>query len=644
MFEWNDDYKWMFEKGAISDFVGPNDANTGIFEGHPYRGLAKEILQNSLDAKNPALPDSEPVIVEFALFDVPAGEIPGLSRLNEVIQRCSEAFPEDTDDGQTVAEWKRKSNLLIQQETIPVLKISDYNTTGLSGVTKFRGTGWSTLVRQTGATNKSNGQGGSHGVGKFAPYSFSALRTVLYATKNTENETAFQGKTILTSFEENGGTWRNVGVFGNSVETGCPAIFDMNEVPEVFRRDEYGTDVIAVGFESDDDWMEQIALSILQYCFYVIYDGRLIVRIKAVDRTLEFRKDNLNEQMVFFEQWHKDHIESKEFDFTAPRFFSILQNPKMKHFIETPSTIKRGEVGLYLLVDPSIEDKAIYEMRRSGMGICEDRGWKIGARFNGIFIATGNNAVDSTPEHNIDSFLRKCEGQAHNEWSSAIYKGNKKEADAVIGNIHKWILGKIRGEMPNLDVPSHDAFGLSDYLQNNFSVGDNKEEENAFLNYEPLSMETKAGGSSKSKPVVSTVKSNSGTKKKKKKDEKQEKKPGGGGNPKPNNRRGKKTGTVSEVEIKGVVTPFDDKTGQYVVSFSSDKNLKNLSLQINVNSDDQNNGAAEISKAFINGREARSYGGKVLVGDIRKGERVTILLQLDQNRRCGLEVKAYAEQ
>ena len=187
MFEWNDDYKWMFEKGAISDFVGPNDANTGIFEGHPYRGLAKEILQNSLDAKNPALPDSEPVIVEFALFDVPAGEIPGLSRLNEVIQRCSEAFPEDTDDGQTVAEWKRKSNLLIQQETIPVLKISDYNTTGLSGVTKFRGTGWSTLVRQTGATNKSNGQGGSHGVGKFAPYSFSALRTVLYATSSARS-------------------------------------------------------------------------------------------------------------------------------------------------------------------------------------------------------------------------------------------------------------------------------------------------------------------------------------------------------------------------------------------------------------------------------------------------------------------------
>ena len=70
MFRWKDEYGWVFGENCV-DAVGPNDADTGLFEGHPYKGLAKEILQNSLDAKNPDLPISQPVVVEFACMQVP---------------------------------------------------------------------------------------------------------------------------------------------------------------------------------------------------------------------------------------------------------------------------------------------------------------------------------------------------------------------------------------------------------------------------------------------------------------------------------------------------------------------------------------------------------------------------------------------
>ena len=78
--------------------------------------------------------------------------------------------------------WVRQSKQYLSQRYMHVLKISDYHTTGLTGVTALKDTNWSGLVREKGAQKK-RGKGGSHGVGKFAPYSFSSLRTVLYSTK-----------------------------------------------------------------------------------------------------------------------------------------------------------------------------------------------------------------------------------------------------------------------------------------------------------------------------------------------------------------------------------------------------------------------------------------------------------------------------
>ena len=66
MFSWNDLYGWRFGGNCVCHAVGPNEADTGLFEGHPYKeAYQKEILQNSLDAKNPDLPDTQPVEVEF---------------------------------------------------------------------------------------------------------------------------------------------------------------------------------------------------------------------------------------------------------------------------------------------------------------------------------------------------------------------------------------------------------------------------------------------------------------------------------------------------------------------------------------------------------------------------------------------------
>lgn len=645
MFVWDEKYKWGFDKGGISDSVGPNEADTGIYEGHPFKGLAKEILQNSLDAKDPDLDDAIPVKVDFSLLYLPKNEIPDADRLDEVISHCSEMFSTG-DDGKKLNEWKKQSHaFLMSDNLVPVLKISDYNTKGLDGVTKTTGTSWSALVRQKGTTNKGDGAGGSHGVGKFAPYSFSAVRTVLYSTMNKAGETAFQGKSILTSFFENNQMYQNIGVFGDSsISETYPAIFDTEDLPEPFRRTECGTDVIAVAFDRQDDWMEQIALSILQYCFYTIYKGQLEVSIIDGEKKIILKQSNLQVQMDFFEEWNKNHEASEAgFDFTAPEYLRVLRNEKTIHIpMQFPDDKKpMGEVELYLLVDNNIPNRGIYEMRKTGMEITEDTKWKIGAHFRGLFIATGNNSVDNSPETNIDSFLRHCEDQAHNEWAAAFYKQKQKEAAKIIGRIHTWILENVKKEIIDIDGPAHNAYGLEKYLKNTFATGDDKDEEEAYQNYKPLNFKADQLDMGTNKKAVISQPSNGGShsKRKKKNCEKQEQSAKN-----PNNKQHKKQKPSEQVGIGYVQCPYNEITGKYRISFMANEDFQNLSLLLRINNDGNSSYDAAVSNANINGKELNILDDRIYIGNVNKGQRVQLETEIINADRLSLEVIAYAEQ
>lgn len=85
MFQWKENFQWIFSNLGSSDKVGVNESGIGIFKRQPYKGLAKEILQNVTDAKNPELPDEVPVRAKFELIYVDLEDIPGHERLREVI-------------------------------------------------------------------------------------------------------------------------------------------------------------------------------------------------------------------------------------------------------------------------------------------------------------------------------------------------------------------------------------------------------------------------------------------------------------------------------------------------------------------------------------------------------------------------------
>lgn len=465
-----------FSELGAADKAGVNDAGIGIFKRQPYKGLAKEILQNITDAKDDTLSVDVPVRARFEFVYVDRDDIPDYQRLNEVIHKCHEYY-HDGDDGLKLKVICDASEKYLGHEgKVPVLKISDYNTYGLRGVHEEKGSNWTGLVRERSATNKSNGSSGAFGVGKFAPYNFSALRTVLYSTKTREGETAFQGKAILTTFSEfdedkkKNIVKQNIGLFANTESDNFDAVFSVDDIAPVFRRDDVGTDLFVLGFEKEEDWIEQSAISVIEYFFYSIYRGKLNVEIVEGDKVVEINKSNLGAMIAYYEEYCKEHMENDTtFSFTAPSYWAMLTNPNCKSIVGKKFEYNghsMGEYELYLLVGDECADRKVLEMRQAGMKIREDINFRIQTNFTAIFIATGANAVSDEPKDNISSFLRKCENQAHDDWAADEYKEEKEKARGIINKIHSLILEAVKAEMPDMGDKSIDAFGLSEFLRN----------------------------------------------------------------------------------------------------------------------------------------------------------------------------------
>ncbi len=641
MFAWRDKYQFIFSDLGASDKVGVNDVGIGVFKKKPYIGLTKEILQNSTDAPDPGLPEGTPVKVRFELIHIDRDDIPDVERLNNAIHSCYEYYPHGDDGIKLKRIRDAAERYLSQPGKVPVLKISDYNTTGLCDVLAEKGSNWSGLVRERSATNKTSSSSGSFGVGKFAPFTFSSLRTVFYSTKTIKDEIAFQGKALLTTFKEGNTLKNNIGLFADTTTSNYDAVLSLDDIAPVFRRIETGTDIFVLGFEKEADWMEQSAISVIEYFFYSIYKGNLSVEIAEGNKVICINQGNLSEMIAEYESYCAEHMKDDvTFHFTAPLYWRVLSGPHKvikQPFIYNSQSM--GEYELHLLTGDDVAEKKALEMRQAGMRITEDNSFRIQMNFTGIFIATGVGAASAEPKDNISSFLRKCENQAHDDWAADEYPEEKEKAKGIINKVHSIILEAVKKEMPDFGKDSVDAFGLSEYLPNEESDDDRKEEA-AFSDFRPLSFEIQSVKTGRHRRLADiSMKKNGGSKHKekgKKKETDKEKK-------RRNNKHGNGTGKVSEVSISKKRTPYDSTTGEYKVSFVADEAVADLMLGIKIGSDDDNMSRAEIQKATLDGRSLSIKNGMVAVGAVTVGEKRVLRIKLSEAGGNALEVRAYAE-
>ena len=262
---------------------GFNDPGMEHFTGNRLQHLGREVPQNTIDAKV-----GDPARISIKLIKVPTSSLPGNAELAQAVKRCLVTAPEDRDT-KAVKFFKNASKLLAAKD-IQVLQIRDANTTGFTGPCA-NGKPFFAMLKATGQSQKRETSTGSYGIGKFAPFVVSDLRTVFVSTVWADSDGVLhhyvQGKSVLMShLDDKDQTRRGTGFWG-IIKKCQPVTEDSSALPNWLRmsdprnglRNQNGTMLSIVGFEAVKGWQNILAANIAENFFGAISRHELEVEI-----------------------------------------------------------------------------------------------------------------------------------------------------------------------------------------------------------------------------------------------------------------------------------------------------------------------------------------------------------------------------
>lgn len=618
---------WYFPSNDHGENKGINDSGVATFRGTPLKSLAREICQNSLDAAT-----SKTVRVDFANYDIPVSDVPGADVLKETFERCLSYW--NGQKAKTTKDFFKNAFEKITADKISVLRISDFNTKGLTGSRKTNdiNTDWMRLTKSSGSSDKKGPAGGSFGIGKFAPFACSDFSTVFYNTYDIEDECAYQGVSRLVTFErEDGETTQGIGYFGN--ERNTPVFESLNLDPN-FARDpgDYGTDVYILGYRfSQEDWESAIVVSILDSFLGAIWNEKLTVNVGSV----KIDKSTLSELM---EEYAEELANTYVLE-----YYQVLTSPETKWFEN--NHLGLGTIKLGYLLNGNDFHRKVAMIRQTGMKI------KDGDRINGFISFAGILFIEGDA---INERLRALENPEHTEWQPDRAT-NPFEAKQLIKSINDYMkkcLEELVEQGPQNEI---DAVGVGNFIPDTPDDEKNQNREEAIsdvvIEIEKRVIERKHI------PDVASVETGDDESTRKvdpidgEEDEDWLHGEGGGDHvdpPRPPQPVDYIDGTKKDIGASKEIKPSkfmyicsDPDEGKYMVDFipSEDSDLGKLSFFLSGETEAYK--AELISATQIGGSALNICGNSLTDLHFKKGQHLRINLQISHKDYCSMEVKAY---
>lgn len=434
------DIDWVFAPTGGGDVTGVNDPVTTTFKGDISYHLARESIQNIIDARDPK--QHGPVIAEFELIDRQANQLHFNETLKKVLVGCRDFNRKNKD----AVEFYNSALFKIEHNNfIPILRVSDYNTVGLTGDDDDRDGNYFQLMKAVGDSSKSGNKGGSFGLGKGAYYAASSFRSIFVSSVYGKDKYVFQGKARLSSYSDphTSEMMQGNGSFGLPKQK---PVRDLSMIPHTFQRTDMGTDFYIVGFVDEGEWKDQMMKSVLNHFWYTISMGHLEVTIQhqTVNRT--------NLELLMKEYFDETQPDKTKIPNPWPYYLAFTSN---EHKVFTDTLPVLGKVKLFVLMKEDFPQKVIY-MRQTGMMIQK----------KGIGSVNGYAAVFVCDDDEGNLILQKMENPEHNEWNKenaleSVYAEKaeraEKELREFVGNSLKALTGS--------EMPSSSRIGqLEDYL------------------------------------------------------------------------------------------------------------------------------------------------------------------------------------
>jgi len=427
--------KWHFPLSNNSVTRGLKESGIETFKGQILSSLTREIIQNSLDARKTEL---SPVKVVFKYFNISNKDFPDIETFkNNIVDSIEESkLLKDT----TTLRFFEDAKKIIENDKIPFVRISDFNTNGLTGSRTSETSDWKNLVMSSGVSDKNSEAGGSFGIGKNAPFACSSLHTIFYSTLDKEGLSAHQGVSNLISVnrpEKNDHT-QGIGYYASN--SAHSPIYEQASFDATFERLDSGTDIYIAGFRfSKEIFEKEIVKSVLDNFLYAIYKETLIVETngslinkETLKKTVELNKSIIekesNELLELLENentiWHRD--------------------------------FRNNEADLALLID-SEGSRKISAIRKPWMKIRYFDGFSRTVDFIGAFIIHGKN---------LNADLRRMENQQHDKWETdRLSSYERKLGITLLQDIRRYISNKIL-ELNTFDSDqSLELIGADEYIR-----------------------------------------------------------------------------------------------------------------------------------------------------------------------------------
>lgn len=401
---------WNFPSNGGGVINGVADSGVEIFRGKEIPSLAREICQNSLDA---AIDEKSAVTVEFQRYEVTPKDIPDVQSFKRVLEACLAFW---TGKSEKTVAFIRQAILKLKSSS-SVLRISDFNTTGLAEPFNYRAmTGWNTLTKINGGAIKSDDKAGNFGIGKNAPFANSFLRMIFYRTFNIKVEDAkqkveraAQAVAKLVSFDLD--AWNiasGTGYYGEM--QGNMPVQSISALDKIYKRIKRGTDVFIYGFNGGNTWEEELTSALIENFLVSIYRDKLRVKVQG----REINKATLDAVV----------------NDNAANYYKILTGDNAVKTFETDFH-GLGKLKLGVLVDPNAKlNRRVLIVRKSGMKLFELDRFSRTLNFTAILELEGDK---------LNAFFRHMETPDHTNWEPTRHPTYPLKAKQYLAELKSWV-------------------------------------------------------------------------------------------------------------------------------------------------------------------------------------------------------------
>lgn len=438
---------WNNPVDDADQWDGFNEPGIAHFAGSPIRYLAREANQNSFDEAV----DGLTVRVVMRHLSVETASIPNVDELRETIERCKAAASKESPKAE---QFFTSAAEELAKKKISVLEISDFHTHGMRGPSE-NGTPFYAFMKAKGQSRKESATAtGSFGIGKFAPYAVSKLRTVFVSTVFQDGDGKYhqltQGKSILMSHDD-GSKKRRQGFGFWGIQERCQPIAGISpDIPAwILRSDDEaklaeskGTKLTILAFDSVPGWQENLAASVAENFFGAINAGKLEV---DVDSRHILNKDTITD---FFEKKdirtaiEKQKNEPDQFDNCSNYLVALQDSPEV--IIEESEMQHLGLCQLRILLDEALPKKVC--VLRNGMFISDSlAGLKSFSDFK-EFVAV----VECKTKKGLE-LLRAMEPPRHDDFEPELLltRDEQKKGAKALKDLAAWVREMLKRHAKN---------------------------------------------------------------------------------------------------------------------------------------------------------------------------------------------------